>query len=123
MLHAGDLGERLQLPPGSYREAGSRRSTARACELLRLALVDCRAAAADPRPLAAVLAAELGETRLLETLCSLSACPHPLVAAVCRAAALRLGADVKRIGAVEEVCDFVADADLRELGAWARGSA
>lgn len=119
MLHAGELGERLDLPPDSYREAGSRRSTRQACELLRAVLVDSHAAAADPRALAAVLAAELGETRLLETLCSLSGCPHPLVAAICRAAALRLGADVKRIGAVDEVCDFLADADLRQLGAWA----
>ncbi len=121
LLHSGALRERLELPVDSYRAAGSSRSTSRACELLRAALVDSRAAPADPRPLAAVLASELGETRLLDVLCSLSACPHPLVAAVCRAAALRLGAEVKRIGAVDEVCDFVSDADLSELEAWWRG--
>ncbi len=120
LLHSGELCERLELPVDGYRAAGPGHSSSRACEILRARLSDSHAAVADPRPLAAVLAAELEETRLLDTLCALSASPHPLVAATCRASALRLGADVKRIGAIDEVCDFVPEPDLEGLGAWLR---
>ncbi|MFO0572343.1 MAG: hypothetical protein U0263_42375, partial [Polyangiaceae bacterium] len=80
-------------------------------------------APADPRPLAALLAAELGERTLLERLILLGASPHPILAAVARAAALRLGADIRRVGALDELSDFVSPADLSELRLWARGPA
>jgi hypothetical protein len=74
--------------------------------------------AGDRRPLAALLAAELEATSLLEPLVSMVTAPHPFVAAVARAAALRLGADVRRVGALEELVDFVAAAELDAMRDW-----
>jgi hypothetical protein len=44
-----------------------------------------------------------------------------LVAVVARACALKLGADVKRVGALDELAEFVPPADLVQLGRWASG--
>jgi hypothetical protein len=73
---------------------------------------------ADRRPLAAVLAAELRAQPLVEPLLSLVTSPHPFVAAVARAAALRLGADVRRVGAIQELSDFVAEPELEAILRW-----
>lgn len=120
LLASGELKERLALAPKSYRHAGSEpcpETRGALAEVLERGL-DCPA---DPRPLAALLAAELGERSLLGQVLPLTASPHPLVAAVARAAALRLGGDIKRIGALDELSDFVSAADLGQLREWAGG--
>jgi hypothetical protein len=73
---------------------------------------------ADPRPLACLIAAEVGATELAGLVVGLTTNPHPLVAAVARAAALRLGADVRRVGSLDELAEFLPDADLDQLRAW-----
>ncbi len=120
LLSTGELEERLALAPRSYRHAGSE-----PCPETRGALAEVLErgldSPADPRPLAALLAAELGERSLLGLVLPLTASPHPVVAAVARAAALRLGGDIKRIGALDELSDFVSAADLGQLRLWAGG--
>jgi len=122
LLASGGLAERLSLAPKSYREIAAVASpdTRHALSTVLGSGLD---APADPRPLAALLAAELGERTLLERLILLGASPHPILAAVARAAALRLGADIRRVGALDELSDFVSPADLSELRLWARGPA
>ena len=118
LLQSGELGARWSSPPASYREPSSPCASEETIgELLSLLErePDC---AADPRPLAAVLAAELGASELCDVVCRLSTSPHPMVAAVARAAALRLGAAVKRVGAVDEVAEFVPSHDLEQLRSW-----
>ena len=73
---------------------------------------------ADRRPLACVLAAELGAHQLLDQVLRLLSSPHPFVAAVARAAALRLGADIRRVGTLEELADFVEPSELSPLEIW-----
>ena len=73
---------------------------------------------ADRRPLAAVLAAELRARALVEPLLLLVTSPHPFVAAVARAAALRLGADVRHVGAIQELSDFLAEPELEAILRW-----
>jgi hypothetical protein len=74
---------------------------------------------ADPRALACVLAGELGDSALVPLVGALSLCPHPGVAAVARAAAVRLGAPVRRIGTVDEVSEFLTETDTTLLERWA----
>ncbi|MBK7579654.1 MAG: hypothetical protein IPI67_05535 [Myxococcales bacterium] len=117
LLRSGVLDERLALSPRSYRHPGSvplPETRGVLTEVLRGGL----AHRADPRALAALLAAELGESELLEELLSLTTSPHPLVAAIARASAFWLGGDVKRVGALDELSDFVPAADIGLLRAW-----
>jgi len=79
---------------------------------------DVAALGADRRPLAAVLAAELRARDLVEVLVGLTISPHPFVAAVARAAALRLGAELRRVGSLQELSDFVAAAELDAMLSW-----
>lgn len=118
LLDTGALSERLSLSPVSYRAARAARPSAEALALLSSALDAGLDAPADPRPLAAVIAAELSATALLDAIADLTTSPHPFVAAVSRAAALRLGADPKRVGALDEVAEFVATSDLERIEAW-----
>jgi len=122
LLRTGELEERLALAPRSYRHAGSVPLPETRGALARV-LAQGMDGPADPRALAALLAAELGERSLLGSLLPLTASPHPLVAAVARAAALRLGGDIKRIGALDELADFVPAAELGPLRVWARAPA
>jgi hypothetical protein len=119
LLGSGELGERLSLAPKSYRHAGSEPSTDTRGVLADV-LCTASPSPADPRALAALLAAELGERALLDRILPLTASPHPILAAVARAAALRLGADIKRVGALDELRDFVPSADLCQLSTWSR---
>jgi hypothetical protein len=75
----------------------------------------------DPRPLAAVVAAALDARDLLPDLLRLVSCPHPLVAAVAKASALRMGAPMSRAGALDEVSAFLFEEDYRDLERWAAG--
>jgi hypothetical protein len=118
LLRSGELGARLSLPPSSYREPSSPHASEETIGELSSLLEQEPASSADPRALAAVLAAELGASELCEVVCRLSSSPHPMVAAVARAAALRLGAAVKRVGAVDEVAEFVPSRDLEQMRSW-----
>jgi len=73
---------------------------------------------ADRRPLAAVLAAELRARPLMDALVGLITSPHPFVAAVARASALRLGAELRRVGSLQELSDFVAATELDAMLSW-----
>lgn len=118
LLTSGELDERLALAPKSYRHVGSlpqAETRGALAEVLGRGLDS----PADPRPLAALLAAELDERSLLHLVLPLTGSPHPLVAAVARASALRLGCDIKRVGALEELSEFVPAADLGQLRRWA----
>jgi hypothetical protein len=119
LLHSGELTERLGLMPRSYREPRPARASAEAIERLEEVLRGPPESAADPRPLAALIAAELGARELMDPLRDLVTSPHPLLAAIARASALRLGADVKRVGAVEELSDFVPSRELEQIQSWA----
>jgi hypothetical protein len=115
----------LTSPPSSYRlglETSYRATGATAgrdtIESLRTILRDRREHAFDRRPLAAVLAAELGLRELVADLVRLVQCPHPMVAAAAKAAALRLGAPGARVGHVDEVAPFLPPEDVDSLDAW-----
>jgi hypothetical protein len=114
-LSTGVLTERLTLPPASYRTVRAAAASSDAADELHEVLVRPPAPEphrADPRPFAALLAAEMRASRALDALLALCSSPHPLVATVARAAALRLGADVRATGALEELSEFVAPGEL-----------
>jgi len=118
LMASGELSERLALEPKSYRDVGSAPcpETRRA---LRAVLESSLDAEADARALAAVLAAELGAEDLSTAVTGLTLSPNPVVAAVARGAALRLGAGLAKVGALDELSEFVLEGDLSEIRAWA----
>ncbi len=118
LLSSGDLIDRLSLAPASYREARPRQLTSDAVLALGAILAGPVDTPGDPRPLAAIVAAELGATSLLDAVVAITTSPHPLVAAVARAAAMRLGAPVKRVGSVREIADFLPESSLSAIEAW-----
>ena len=67
---------------------------------------------ADPRPLAALVAARLGAVACIPDLLRLVSAPNGVVALVAKACALRLGAPLERAGALDEVAAFVPPEDL-----------
>jgi hypothetical protein len=73
----------------------------------------------DPRPLAAVVAGELGFGDLAPALSSLVSSPHPMVALSARAALLRLGRPPASVGALDELEQFVDGDDLDAARVWA----
>lgn len=103
---------RLSLPNGGYRTAAARIAAPETVEALREALGASAGCAADPRPLAAVLAGGLGARELVPDLLRLASSPHPVVAAFAKAAALRLGAPRNRAGSLEEVEAFLCEEDV-----------
>ena len=115
----------LGLPPGGYRSVASRSAGPETREVLHGVLTadPQDEHPADARPLAAILAARLGARELVPDLLDLVATPHPLVAAVAKAAALRLGAPQSRAGAVEEVAAFLFEDDRAYLERWAAPAA
>ena len=108
----------LALPSATYRTAWSRAASDDTLDILRAVLAGRDAEPVDRRPFAAVVAAELHATSLVDELIALVASPHPLVASVAKAAALRLGAATSRVGSLDEVAAFLAPADLDALTAW-----
>ena len=110
----------LGLQPGGYRRAAVPASSPRAVETLRRILRDRTRKAADPRAFAAVVAAELRALDLVPDLVPLTQCPHPLVAAVAKQAAHKLGVARARIGTLDEVAPFLFEGDRTRLDAWAR---
>ncbi len=108
----------LGLAPAGYRRASSLAATPLAVDVLRKTLRDRTPKAADPRAFAAVVAAELRATVLLPELFALTQCPHPLVAAVAKQAARKLGAPQARTGTLDEVAPFLHDGDRARLEGW-----
>lgn len=108
----------LGLEPAGYRAAGALAPTPRALDVLGRILSDRTPKAADPRAFAAVVAAELHACELIPDLVALTQCPHPLVAAVARQAARKLGASRAKTGTVEELGAFLFDSDRVRLEAW-----
>ncbi len=109
---------RLSLPPGGYRQAGAQVASGQTISTLRDVLRDRAPRVVDPRAFAAVLAAELHATALAEDLVALVQAPHPVIAAVARAAALKLGVATARAGSLDEVAPFLVDRDVDALAAW-----
>lgn len=114
---------RLSLPSASYRRASGSVASFHAIEELRRVLTDRRGMTVDPRPFAAVLAAELSARQLTREIVALVQSPHPLVAAVAKAAAQKLGVATSRAGSVEEVAPFLFGEDVGHLDAWVASSA
>ena len=107
----------LSLEPMSYRDDDSRAPSLGAVRVLREVLRGTPERA-DARPLAALLGAEIKAESLMPELLRLVTSVHPVVAACAKAAALRLGADPTRVGALEEVAPFLSEEDLSALSAW-----
>ncbi|WP_437731326.1 hypothetical protein [Sorangium sp. So ce1335] len=105
----------LALPGGGYRTAAARAAAPETVAVLRSALSWSHDCPADPRPLAAILAAELGAAELVPELLRLASSPHPVAAAFGKAAALRLGAPPNRAGSLDEVEAFLFEEDV-EIG-------
>jgi hypothetical protein len=114
---SGMASDRLELPARSYRQNGAP-GGARAVDVLGAVLRDRTAHAVDPRPFAAVVAAEIGATPLVDDLIDLVQSPHPVVAAVAKVAATRLGVCKTRVGALDEVEPFLLRRDADALAAW-----
>jgi hypothetical protein len=124
LARAGDLctsgsgAAQLGLPHGGYRSMAARAAGPDTLALLR-SILEANPGRADVRPLASVLAVLLGARALVPQLLRLVSVPHPVVAAVARAAACRLGAPQSRAGAIDEVAAFLFDEDRERLERWA----
>lgn len=113
---------RLGLPAGGYR-ANVEGASDETLAVLHGVLADRAPKSPDPRPLAAVLAAELHAVRLTSDLVSLVQSPHPVLAAVAKVAANKLGAVATKVGAVGEVAPFLHERDVESLALWSGGGA
>jgi hypothetical protein len=109
-------------PAGGYRGEPTRAVSPEGLAALRAILRDRTERAVDPRPFASVLAAEVGAREVVDDLVALVQSPHPVVAGVAKAAALRLGASSQRVGSLDEVRPFLLERDAEALVAWVRGA-
>jgi hypothetical protein len=118
-LDSASASRTLELPPAGYRNACAAAASPRAVDVLRRVLRDRTKKRADPRAFAAVLAAEVHAEELAPELVALTQCPHPLVAAVAKQAARKLGAPRSRTGSLDEVAPFLTwPSDRACLEAW-----
>jgi hypothetical protein len=118
-LESGPAAKRLGLLPAGYRRMSTHAASPRGVELLRRVLRDRTSKTADPRAFAAVLAVELSAWELAPELVTLTQCPHPIVAAVAREGARRLGAPRARTGTLDEIAPFLTwPSDRARLEAW-----
>ncbi|MDC3958022.1 hypothetical protein [Polyangium jinanense] len=120
MLESPEGAAQLGMPAAGYRGVASRTPGHETASILRGALVGHRRAV-DEGPLAAMLAAMLRTRELLSEVLTLCMSPSPFVAAVGKAAALRLGAAPMQPGAVEEVLPFLPVDEVRAIERFARG--
>jgi hypothetical protein len=118
-LDSADASGRLDLPPSGYRGTSARATSVRAVDVLREVLRDRGEKKVDPRAFAAACAAELHASELADDLVPLVQSPHPLIAAVARVAAKKLGVATARSGALEEVAPFLIEQDVETLLRWA----
>jgi hypothetical protein len=115
---SGTASGRLDLPAFGYRGACGRADSPRAVDVLRSVLRDRTPRARDPRPFAAVVAAEINAFPLVDELVDLVQSPHPVVAAVAKVAATKLGAAQARVGVLAEVEPFLRNRDVEALAEW-----
>ncbi len=113
---------RLLLPSGGYRRASLQTSGPETVDVLGRALAGDVPGSADPRPVAALCAALLGAEGVTPRLVRLASSPHPVVAAVAGAAALRLGVAPAKVGSIEEVDEFLFDEDREIVARIVHGS-
>ena len=116
-LSSSEGRDSLSLEPMSYRDDDGRAPSLGAVRVLRDVLRGTPERA-DARPLAALLSAEIRAESLLPDLLRLVTSVHPVVAACAKAAALRLGAEPTRVGALDEVAPFLSEEDLSALAVW-----
>jgi hypothetical protein len=116
-ITSGPSSHRLGLE-SVYRTRGPRAAGSDTIHVLRAILRDRREHDLDRRPLAAVLAAELGLHELVPELVALVQSPHPMVAATAKAAGIRLGAAQARCGDIDELAPFLAPEDVVGLRSW-----
>jgi len=109
---------RLDLLPAGYRLQGVKLASSRTIHELSTILRDRVAREIDPRPFAAVLAVELGATALVDDLLDLVQAPLPLLAAIAKVAATKLGVAKAKVGSLEELEPFLLDRDAEALAAW-----
>jgi len=119
---SGPASSRLGLEAAGYRRVTGRTPSPRTFQELRQVLRDRTERAVDPRPFAAVVAAELGARDLADDLVSLVQSPHPVVAAVAKAAGRRLGVATTRVGTLDEVAPFLMPLDVETLETWSRAT-
>jgi hypothetical protein len=109
---------RLGLPSAGYRQAATYAASEHTVATLREILRDKTPRKIDPRAFAAVVAAELHATPLAEDLVALVQSPHPIIAAVAKVAARKLGVSTTRVGALDELAPFLSERDVETLSAW-----
>jgi len=118
LRRSGRGAARLRLPANGYRTVGAMAAGPETVVELRSVLASSHEAPADPRPLASILAADLGAFELLPELTALVSSPHALTAGFAMAAALRLGASRNRAGSLDELSPFLFDDDVASLAAF-----
>jgi hypothetical protein len=120
-VESAPASSRLSLPPLGYRRSSARAAGSQTVAELRKILVDRTPRPIDPRPFAAVLAAELHAMDLLRDIVKLVQSPHPFVAAVAKAAAHKLGSghgEAANVGSLEEVAPFLHESDVAAMNRW-----
>jgi len=117
-LESASASTDLDLPPSGYRRASARAPSRRAVDELRRVLRDRTPKTADPRAFAAAIAAELNAVDVAPELVALVQCPHPIVAAVAKQAARKLGVARAKTGTLDEVAPFLHERDRATLDAW-----
>ena len=117
-VETGAAAGRLHFERGSYRETRTRGTDVRAIRVLADVLRDRTAREVDPRPFAAIVAVELNAVDVADDLVELVQSPHPLLAAVAKVAASKLGASPAKVGSLEEVEPFLLRGDAEALAAW-----
>jgi hypothetical protein len=117
-LQTSAAADRLGLDRGGYRHRGGPAAGGKTASVLGAVLADRTAREVDPRPFAAVVAAELGVSAVLEVLISLVQSPLPLLAAVAKVAATKLGVARSRVGSLDEVEAFLLRRDAEALSSW-----
>ena len=118
-VESAPASSRLGLPGGGYRRSAMRAASDQTIATLHAILRDKTPRPIDPRAFAAVVAAELNAVPLADDLVALAQSPHPVVAAVAKIAARRLGVSSARVGALDEIVPFLTDRDVETLEAWA----
>jgi hypothetical protein len=112
----------LSLISDDFRGADTHQPTEATTATLADLLATPPTRGADARALAALVAGELGQRGCLARLLLLATDVHPMVALCARAAALKLGEEPSRGGALEELAHFVQAQDVECLMEWAHGS-
>ncbi|HEY1145496.1 MAG TPA: hypothetical protein VGE84_04075, partial [Allosphingosinicella sp.] len=116
-VQSAEASAELGLEAAGYRRATSRKPSAKAIDALGGVLSDRTDREVDPRPFAAIVAAELDARELSSEVVALVQSPHPIVAAVAKAACRRLGVPRARAGTLDEVAPFLLQADVDALEA------